>query len=202
MPQDDASVLTRLGWDERVESLLGDDPDTVPGRVVRVDLDSCQVATAAGDSRARSRSPVAVGDWVRVHLDDTSTVSTIAPRWSQVTRRDPSGLTQVLAANVDLVLVAVPADRMSLARVEREVAVGWDSGAQPVVLLTKSDLDTGEAVQQLSDRLVGVDIIGVSSVTRRRRGGRLATAPARPHGRPARAVRRGQVHPHEPPRRS
>ena len=82
-----------------------------------------------------------------------------------MTRRDPTGLTQVLAANVDLVLVAVPADRMSLARVEREVAVGWDSGAQPVVLMTKSDLDTGEAVQQLSDRLVGVDIIRVSSVT-------------------------------------
>ncbi len=161
----DAPVLAPLGWDERVSALLGDDPATVPGRVVRVDLDSCQVATSDGDARARSRTPVAVGDWVRVRLDDTSTVSAIAPRWSQVARRDPTGLTQVLAANVDLVLVAVPADRMSIARVEREVAVGWDSGAEPVVLLTKSDLDTGEAVQQLRDRLVGVDIICVSSVT-------------------------------------
>ena len=80
MPQDDASVLARLGWDERVESLLGDAVDTVPGRVVRVDLDSCQVATSDGDFRARSRTPVAVGDWVRVHLDETSTVSMIAPR--------------------------------------------------------------------------------------------------------------------------
>jgi ribosome biogenesis GTPase / thiamine phosphate phosphatase len=165
VPQDDTSVLARLGWDERVESLLDDDVGSVPGRVVRVDLDSCQVATSDGDVRARSRTPVAVGDWVRVHLGETSTVSMIAPRWSQVTRRDPTGLTQVLAANVDLVLVAVPADRMSLARVEREVAVGWDSGAEPVVLMTKSDLDSGEAVQQLSDRLVGVDIISVSSVT-------------------------------------
>ena len=146
-----------------MRAALGDDGDDLPGRVVRVDLDSCQVATADGDVRARSRTPVAVGDWVRV--DDTGTVTMIAPRWSQVARRDPTGLTQVLAANVDLVLVAVPADRMSLARVEREVAIGWDSGAQPVVLLTKSDLDTGDAARQLRDRLVGVDVMGVSSVS-------------------------------------
>ena len=161
----EVSVLARLGWDDRVSALLGEDAATVPGRVVRVDVASCQVATSQGDTRARSRTPVAVGDWVRVHLDDTSTVNAIAPRWSQVKRRDPTGLTQVLAANVDLVLVAVPADRMSIARVEREVAIGWDSGAQPVVLLTKSDLDPGDAFQQLSDRLVGVDVIGVSSIT-------------------------------------
>jgi ribosome biogenesis GTPase len=162
----DASALSRLGWDARVDALIGDDlGGDLPGRVVRVDIDSCLVSTPSGDTRARSRAPVAVGDWVRVHVDDTSIVSAIAPRWSQVARRDPTGLTQVLAANVDLVLVAVPADRMSIARVEREVAIGWDSGAEPVVLLTKSDLDTGEAARHLRDRLVGVDVVCVSSVT-------------------------------------
>ena len=194
----DVTALHRLGWDDRVQALLGDDPATVPGRVVRVELDSCQVATADGDTRARSRTPVAVGDWVRVRLDDIGTVEHVAPRWSQVARRDPTGLTQVLAANVDLVLVAVPADRMSMARVEREVAIGWDSGAQPVVLLTKSDLDTGEAAQQLRDRLVGVDVIGVSSVTGDGADDVARPAPAGPHRRAAGAVRCGQVHPHEP----
>lgn len=161
----DAPVLAALGWDAGVARLLEADDDTVPGRVVRVDLDSCQVATQATDTRARSRTPVAVGDWVRVRVDDVGTVTQIAERWSQVTRRDPSGLTQVLAANVDLVLVAAPADRLSVARVEREVAIGWDSGAQPVVLLTKSDLDSGEAERQLTERLVGVDVIRVSAVS-------------------------------------
>ena len=85
----DVSVLVPLGWDEQVRALLGDDAASVPGRVVRVDVDSCQVATPEGDTRARSRTPVAVGDWVRVRLDDISTVESIAPRWSQVTRRDP-----------------------------------------------------------------------------------------------------------------
>ena len=105
----DVPVLVALGWYEQVRALLGDDAATVPGRVVRVDVDSCHVATPEGDTRARSRTPVAVGDWVRVRLGDISTVESIAPRWSQVARRDPTGLTQVLAANVDLVLVDLPA---------------------------------------------------------------------------------------------
>ena len=109
--------------------------------------------------------PVTVGDWVRVHIDDTSTVTQVAPRWSELARRDPTGVTQVLAANVDLVLVAAPADRISFARVEREVAVGWDSGARPVVLLTKSDLDVDGVGIRLRDRLVGVDVLDVSAVS-------------------------------------
>mgnify|MGYP006919567187 CR=1 FL=1 len=63
-----------------------------------------------------------------------------AERRSALARRDPAGLTQVLAANVDIVFVTAPADRLSVARVERETALAWDSGARPVVLLTKFDL--------------------------------------------------------------
>ena len=160
------SVLTDLGWDEHVEGLLGGDPAATPGRVVRVDIDSCQVATADGETRARSRTPIAVGDWVRIQRDDVSTVLEVAPRRSQVARRDPTGLTQILAANVDVVLVAAPADRLSLARVEREVAIGWDSGARPVVVLTKADLDAdGALARQLRERLVDVDVISMSSMT-------------------------------------
>jgi ribosome biogenesis GTPase len=157
----DFAALAALGWDDRLRENLGDDGDSVPGRVVRVDLDSCHVATSQGDARARSKVPVAVGDWVLLRPDGT--ITTIAPRRSQVARRDPTGLTQVLAANVDVVLVAVPADRVSISRVEREVAIGWDSGAEPVVLLTKSDLDTGEAERDLRARLVGVDVLCVSA---------------------------------------
>lgn len=69
----------------------------------------------------------------------------------------------MLAANVDLVLVTAPADRMSLARVEREIAIGWDSGAEPVVLLTKADLDDGSHITGLRERLLGVRILSVSA---------------------------------------
>ena len=46
----------------------------------------------------------------------------------------------MLAANVDVVLIAAPADRLSSARVERELVIAWDSGARPVVVLTKLDV--------------------------------------------------------------
>ncbi len=90
-------------------------------------------------------------------------VEAIAERRTQVTRRDPAGLLQVLAANVDRVFVTAPADRLSMARVEREVAIGWDSGAEPVVLLTKADLDDGSTAAVLSERLLGVDVVPVSA---------------------------------------
>lgn len=100
-------------------------------RVVRVDHASCLVTDPAGPVRARAPMPVAVGDWVELSGGPDPTVAAVLARRTAVTRRDPTGQTQVLAANVDLVLVTAPADRLSLARVEREVTIGWDSGARP-----------------------------------------------------------------------
>ena len=160
--------LASLGWDERADGVVAEImvPGCAPGRVVRVDLDSVVVATEAGDRRARARDLPAVGDGVVVHVqEDDAVVVAVAPRWSELARRDPTGRTQVLAANVDLVLVTAPADRLSVARVEREVALGWDSGARPVVLLTKYDLAAAGLVEELRARLVGVDVVPVSNVT-------------------------------------
>ncbi len=132
-------------------------------RVVRVERGWCLVLTADGTLRARTALPVAVGDYVTLTPDGEPTVVEIAERRTAVTRLDPTGLTQVLAANVDVVLVTAPADRLSLARVEREVAIGWESGALPVVLLTKADLDDGSLAAELQERVLGVDVIAVSS---------------------------------------
>lgn len=72
---------------------------------------------------------------------------------------------QVLAANLDLVLVTAPGDRLRAARVEREVAMAWEGGAQPVVLVTKADLADADEVLALRERLVGVDVVATSGVT-------------------------------------
>ncbi|MGZ6886702.1 MAG: ribosome small subunit-dependent GTPase A, partial [Acidimicrobiia bacterium] len=91
-------------------------------------------------------------------------VVTVADRWSALTRMDPHlDRLQVLAANVDLVLVTCPADRPSIDRVERETVLAWDAGAQPVVLVTKADLDADALVSTLTDRLVGVDVLRTSA---------------------------------------
>jgi len=163
-----AGGLSSLGWDERAAQAVAEvmAPGCAAGRVVRVDLDSVVVATEAGDRRSRARELPAVGDWVVVHVqEDDAVVVGVAPRWSELDRRDPTGRSQVLAANVDLVLVTAPADRLSVARVEREVALGWDSGARPVVLLTKSDLAPPGLAEELRSRLAGVEVVPVSTVT-------------------------------------
>lgn len=160
--------LSSLGGDERAARAVAEimAPGCTAGRVVRVDIDSVVVATGAGDRRARARELPAVGDWVVAHVqEDDAVVVGVARRWSELARRDPTGRTQVLAANIDLVLVTAPADRLSVARVEREVALGWDSGARPVVLLTKSDLAPAGLAEELRSRLVGVEVVPVSIVT-------------------------------------
>lgn len=159
--------LVPLGWDERVAQRVAEvaAADCVPARVVRVDLDSCTIATGHGDLRARTRMLPAVGDWVVASIGGEAAVVAVARRWSELVRRDPTGLTQVLAANVDLVFVTAPADRLSPARVERETAIAWDSGARPVVLVTKSDLARPGLVDELGARLFGVDVVAVSTVT-------------------------------------
>jgi ribosome biogenesis GTPase len=162
-----ADGLSFLGWDERAARAVAQvmAPGCTAGRVVRVDLDSVVVATEVGDRRVRARELPAVGDWVVAHVQEDAVVVGVARRWSELSRRDPTGRTQVPAANVDLVLVTAPADRLSVARVEREVALAWDSGARPVVLLTKSDLAPAGLAEELRARLVGVEVVPVSTVT-------------------------------------
>ncbi|WP_329417441.1 ribosome small subunit-dependent GTPase A [Streptomyces sp. NBC_00704] len=125
----------------------------LPGRVVRVDRGLCDVVTAAGVVRADTefvvpRDPLKVvctGDWVAVDPDgsDPRYVRTILPRRTAFVRSTSSKRSegQILAANVDHAIVAVSlAVELDLGRVERFLALAWESGAQPVVVLTKADL--------------------------------------------------------------
>jgi ribosome biogenesis GTPase len=161
------SRLVALGWDDRVASGFTEIPaGMVPGRVVRVERGRCLVALADGDHPARSTTVAAVGDWVGAHWrGDSLVVEAVVPRWSQLARRDPQGRLQVLASNLDVVFIVAPADRLSVARVERETAMAWDGGAQPVVLLTKDDIAEPGLVERLRARLLGVDVMATSTVT-------------------------------------
>jgi ribosome biogenesis GTPase / thiamine phosphate phosphatase len=162
----DPGALCAFAWDNRVLALLNalDNPTPLPARVVRVERSACVVVTPDGKEQLVT-APVlpAVGDWVAL---EGGTVHTVLPRWSALTRVDPSGAgDQVLAANIDLVFITAPADRISRARVERELSLAWDSGAQPVVVLTKADLAGPELLALLKERLVGADIVPTSATT-------------------------------------
>lgn len=167
-------ALVTFGWGPRVQALFSDvaEPDAVPGRVTRADRELCRIVTEAGEVVAHSRGRAgatlpAVGDWVALRaLDRDLVIEGMVPRWSALVRGDPdTGGVQTLAANVDVVLVTAPTDRLSPARVERELVLAWESGAQPIVTVTKADLASAHVVDELRARLATVDVIATSTVT-------------------------------------
>ena len=165
-----ADGLVPYGWNDRVAALLADRlDDLTPARVVGVTRTTCRVAIPTGAGLAEivavAQDMPAVGDWVGVDDSNPPAVLSVAERWSELTRQDPHGdRVQVLAANVDVVLVTCPADRPSIERVERETVLAWDAGALPVVLVTKADLDDADdIVDALRARLVGVDVLRTSA---------------------------------------
>ncbi|MFJ3310455.1 ribosome small subunit-dependent GTPase A [Streptomyces sp. NPDC086549] len=180
---DESGALRRLG----ASSVTMDDlaaarhqrrsaQQTEVGRVVRVERDRARLATAAGTPTARFGpcGPPAVGDWATaLRLDDGSVVlDSILPRSSAIVRRASGsrGEPQALAVNVDTILNVVAADRgVQISRLERFLAMSWESGAQPTVVLTKTDVtDAGtlsEAVELISRIAYGVPVLAVSSRT-------------------------------------
>jgi ribosome biogenesis GTPase len=109
--------------------------------------------------------PPTTGDWVL--LDDDDQVTVVLPRRTTVIRgagrRDARA--QVLAANVDvLFVVAALSEAPNLSRLERLLAVAWDSGARPVVLLTKSDLasDPDSDRREAAAAAPGAEVLVVS----------------------------------------
>ncbi|GLW07683.1 putative ribosome biogenesis GTPase RsgA [Microtetraspora sp. NBRC 13810] len=190
------SDLSSLGWDDSFADALPG--GTLPARVARVDRGAAEVLAADGPHhvqygarvrRAAAADPVAlpcVGDWValRTLAEGRLELDAVLPRRTAfvrggVSRDSRGGLSgdgqgQVLAANVDVVFVAEPAmhatDFADLGRIERLVALAWESGGRPVVLVTKTDLlDQGlpdllaDLLADIAAAVPGVDVHAVSS---------------------------------------
>jgi ribosome biogenesis GTPase / thiamine phosphate phosphatase len=167
--------LADLGWDDAWAATLATAVQLLgpadPARVARVDLGACAVLGAADTGRATipPGTTVAVGDWVLVRQ---SVVIGALPRRTAIVRRS-AGLdaqAQTLAANVDTVLVLVAADgRVTPRSIERYVTLVWESGATPVVVLTKADLVSGDdlddAIERIEPACVGVDLLVISAPT-------------------------------------
>ena len=156
-------ALVPLGWDERVSALylsVASD-DHQPGRVGRVDRDRCTVLTAGGRVRAAADVLPTTGDWVALRMEPAPAVDVILPRWSSLEREG-----QLLAADIDVVFVVAGLDRpLNLNRIERELVLAWDSGARPVVLLTKADAvpDADVLEKTVAARAVGTDVVLTSA---------------------------------------
>ena len=175
--------LSRLGWDEFFASRFRplDRSDSRPGRVLRADRGVCTVLGADGVLRASlaggvllaaARDPARLpcaGDWVVVRRwpDRRLTVEAVLPRRTTLIRRtagkDSGG--QVLAANMDTVAVVEPMHPApDDARVERLLALAWESGARPVLVLSKSDTaaDPEAVARQIAELAPDVPVLPVS----------------------------------------
>ena len=110
----------------------------------------------------------AVGDWV--HCDpESGAVHAVVERTSALVRAARDGREpQVLAANVDLVVVVASLTReFNLGRVERMLTLAADAPAEAVVVLSKADLDPdpGARVAEVSGALAGASpVLPVSTV--------------------------------------
>lgn len=161
--------LDELGWDDEWAALARA-VDGSPGRVIRQDRGWVQVALADEVLAARTRSdrvgtPV-VGDWVTV-VDDE--VAAVLDRRNALRRADPVGEgEQVLAANLDNVLVVLGLDRpVKSGRIQRAVAQAWDADAEPIAVLTKADLvpDAAATCAVVEAEHPELDVVAVSSLT-------------------------------------
>lgn len=116
----------------------------------------------------------AVGDWVMVDRKvvdgDNAIIHHILSRKSLFERKaaGTSNQSQIVASNIDVVFITMSLNSdFNLRRVERYLAIAWDSMAMPVIVLTKSDLcsDIPEKLAQLSTVAIGVDVVVTTSLT-------------------------------------
>jgi ribosome biogenesis GTPase / thiamine phosphate phosphatase len=177
--------LELLGWDDAWADLFG--PWAAgghrPGRVVSAHRGGDLVAAAQGELLAQATGRLrhlaglsvaglpAVGDWVALR---DGRIHAVLPRRTAVTRRTPgtNAGEQVLAANVDLVVVVVaPGRDANPRRVERLLALAWESGGQPVVVLGRADLcpewgtDVATELAGLAAVAPGVRVLALSCYT-------------------------------------
>lgn len=174
--------LHPLGWTPRLESAFA--PHRAlglePARVAREDRERYLLLDAAGERpavlagrlrhEARGRLDLpAVGDWVAVRPGDRATIVAVLPRSSAFVRKVAGLVTeeQVVAANVDAVFLVTGLDHdFNPRRLERYLAVAWESGASPVVVLNKSDLaaDLEARLDEAASVAVGSPVVALSAI--------------------------------------
>jgi ribosome biogenesis GTPase len=176
-------LIEQFGWSKLLAlafDRLGT-PDRTPGRVLAQHRDGYLVATDEGELRAKAAGRMfnaaeeaiypAVGDWVALSpnlAERTATIHDVLPRRTALVRRaaDSERAAQVIAANVDVVFVVTSLNAdLNPRRIERYLAAAAQSGARPVVVLTKADLcdDPQGQAAEIATVAAGYPVVVVSA---------------------------------------
>lgn len=185
-----SSALASIGWTSQFQAAFeavqpeGSIRSVVPGRVLEEHRSSYTVWTEAGvlsatisgkmryQATARGEFP-AVGDFVVLSprlAEGSGTIHAVLPRFSQFIRKSAGFTTdeQIVAANVNTVFLVMALNHdFNVRRLERYLTMAWESGASPVVVLTKADLceDVAAREREVFTVAPGVPIHAVSVVT-------------------------------------
>jgi len=170
-------ALETLGWDEAWARSFEPyrEEGHVPGRVSVQHRGAWDVVTEDGEVRARtpgrfrhatSRAELpVVGDWVALEtVPQEPEIRAVLPRRTQFSRRaahEPGSQAvreQVIAANLDVVLVTVALTDVNTRVLERYLTVAWESGARPVILLTKADIGPNAEAVAAEVEVIGGDV--------------------------------------------
>ncbi len=172
--------LEAIGWGEPFASAF--EPyrakQLAPGRIASSLRGAYLVWTEEGEVEAPARAKLirggtetrpCTGDWVALRTDSPLIEATL-PRRTKLSRKAPGEPTveQILAANIDTVFIVAGLDRdYNPRRIERYMAIAWDSGARPVVVLNKADLcaDTEGRVAETRALAGDADVVLASAHT-------------------------------------
>jgi ribosome biogenesis GTPase len=177
-------MIKEFGWSDALQAAFESHRASGlhPARVVAHHRGLWRLVTEAGECAGRlsgrfaaeaaaGEHPV-VGDWLaiaRVESDGDALIHALMPRKSAFSRRAAGGVgVQIVAANVDIVfLVAALNNDLNPRRLERYLVAARDSGAAPVVVLTKVDLssDADGERQAVVDIAAGAPVVTLSALT-------------------------------------
>jgi len=153
---------------------------SMPARIVADYGQKVRVITPLGELLANRPSShqlmehgLAAGDWVAVHLINANTeavIENVLPRMTKFSRA-AAGIEvkeQIVASNVDTIFLIQSLNKdFNMRRLERYLIASWESGAVPVIVLTKSDLceDVALKISKVEETAPGVEIYAVSNLT-------------------------------------
>ena len=149
------------------------------GRVVTEQRGAYMVMTETGESLSKISGKLrfetvqredlpAVGDWVLLS-GDGAIIEKVLPRTSKFSRKKAGNEAeeQIIASNIDTVFILSSLnDDLNSKRMERYLLLCWESGANPVIVLTKSDTctDSEEKKNQVENILIGAKVVTISAV--------------------------------------
>lgn len=179
-------IIKSYGYTEfyqsQAEAFCADEKKLIPARIVEVHREQYNIITDFHEKTARLKGSIfysseqnnvypVIGDFVLVRHNDQGEdiIYKVLERKSKFSRLDSFNETeQIVAANFDYVFIMTSLNHdFNVKRIERYLAAAWQSGAMPVIILTKADLcsDYSKYEYELNKISVGVPILVVSSLT-------------------------------------